>query len=320
MSYEIVYDRRFIRTPLGITPLILAGSSNCYEPTFRGRRERRERSWSSLFNFPAASEEELMARVQGCCGGEFQEHFKWHGKFVDDAGFVAFVRNGIAGAVTLEELEQHTHCGSLMCALSIWYSNSIGTNRRELERCVRSTDELVGWITDARERMANRANNEEIYYVIAFPGREPIRMPTRNAMTGPVVAMRGRSYISNCAPGRVETIMDASKAMVFPSIDDAMSRLSPHFVAGTRFMKADNLKARQAWRFCIRVQGGSRDGMFMERLTRSWFHMTCSRDNARMFPNRKAAERFIEKRLSGRFSLPGFTVFEIQKIGGEAHA
>ena len=320
MSYEIVYDRHFIRTPLGITPLILAGSSNCYEPTFRGRRERRERNWSVLFNFAGATEEELMKTVQGCCGGEFQEHFKWHGKFVDDAGLMAFVRNGIASAVTLEELDVHAHCGSLMCCLSIWSKDSIGTNQRELERHVRSTDELVQWITDAKERMANRADNEEIYYVIAFPGREPIRMPKHNAMTGPVVAMRGRSYISNCAPGSVETIRDASKAMVFPNIDDAMNRLSPYFVVGTRFMKAENLKVRQAWRFCIRVQGGSRDGMFMEKLTRSRFYMTYSHDNARMFPNRKAAERFIEKRLNDRFSLPGFAVFEIQKNGGEVHA
>ena len=108
MSYEIVYDRRFIRSPLGITPMILAGSNNCYEPMPNGR-ERRERSWSPLFNEPTIPEEALMARVQGCCGGQFQEHFKWHGKFVDDAGFVAFVRNGVKGTLTLEELAAILH-------------------------------------------------------------------------------------------------------------------------------------------------------------------------------------------------------------------
>ena len=40
MSYEIVYDRRFIRSPLGITPMILAGSNNCYEPMPNGRERR----------------------------------------------------------------------------------------------------------------------------------------------------------------------------------------------------------------------------------------------------------------------------------------
>ena len=319
MSYEIVYDRCFIRTPLGITPLILAGSNNCYESLPNGR-ERRERNWSVLFNFPAATEDELMNAVQGCCGREFQEHFKWHGKFVNDAGFVAFLRNGITNAVTLEELEEYAHCGSLRCALSIWYKDSIGKNRRELERSVQTTDELVQWITEAKERVASRAEREEIYYTMGFFSREPIHMPTRNTLAGPVVAKRGQSYVTNCAPGRLETNGDVSKAMIFASIDDAMSRLSPYFVRGTRFIKAENVKARQGWRFCIRVQGGSRDGIYMERLTRSRFHMTCRQESARRFPDRITAERYIEKRLKGRFSVPGFSVYEIQQNGGEASA
>ena len=319
MSYEIVYDRRFIRTPLGITPLILTGSNNCYEPMPNGR-ERRERNWSVLFNFPVATEDELMNAVQGCCGGEFQEHFKWHGKFVNDAGFVAFIRNGIANAVTLEELEEYAHCESLRCALSIWYKDSIGNNRRELECSVQTTDELVQWITEAKGRVASRAEREEIYYSMGFFTREPIRMPTRKTVAGPVVAKRGQSYVINCAHGRLETNGDVSKAMVFASIDDAVSRLSPYFVRGTRFIKAENAKVRSGWRFCIRVQGGSRDGMYMEKLTRSRFHMGLDQAYARRFPDRKTAERYIEKHLNGRFHVPGFTVYEIQMNGGEARA
>ena len=319
MSYEIVYDRRFIRTPLGITPLILTVSNNCYEPMPNGR-ERRERNWSVLFNFPVATEDELMNAVQGCCGGEFQEHFKWHGKFVNDAGFVAFIRNGIANAVTLEELEEYAHCGSMRCALSIWYKDSIGNNSSELKCSVQTTDELVQWITEAKGRVASRAECEEIYYSMGFFTREPIRMPTRKTIAGPVVAKRGQSYVTNCAHGRLETNGDVSKAMVFASIDDAVSRLSPYFVRGTRFIKAENAKVRSGWRFCIRVQGGSRDGMYMEKLTRSRFHMGLDQAYARRFPDRKTAERYIEKHLNGRFHVPGFTVYEIQMNGGEARA
>lgn len=319
MSYEIVYDRRFIRTPLGITPLILAGSSNCYEPLPNGR-ERRERNWSVLFNLPAASEEELMNAVLSCCGGEFQEHFKWYGKYVNDAGFVAFIRNGIANALTLEELDEYARCGSLRCGLSIWDKNNDGKNRRELEHSVQTTDELVHWITDAKERVADRSEREEIYYSMGFFGREPIHMPAKKTMSGPVVAKRGQSYVTNCAPGQVETHGDVSKAMVFASIDDAMSRLSPYFVRGTRFIKAENAKARVGWRFCIRIQGGSRDGMFMEKLTRSRFHMSLNQAYARRFPDRKTAGKYIEKHLNGRFQVPGFTVYEIQMNGGEARA
>ena len=273
-----------------------------------------------LFNFPVATEDELMNAVQGCCGGEFQEHFKWHGKFVNDAGFVAFIRNGIANAVTLEELEEYAHCGSMSCALSIWYKDSIGNNSSELKCSVQTTDELVQWITEAKGRVASRAEREEIYYSMGFFTREPIRMPTRKTIAGPVVAKRGQSYVTNCAPGRLETHGDVSKAMIFASIDDAVSRLSPYFVRGTRFIKAENAKARSGWRFCIRVQGGSRDGMYMEKLTRSRFHMGLDQAYARRFPDRKTAERYIEKHLNGRFHVQGFTVYEIQMNGDEARA
>lgn len=49
MSYEIIYDKQFVRIPRKdkedeFIPLIYAGSNNCYEYTGKGR-ERRERDW-----------------------------------------------------------------------------------------------------------------------------------------------------------------------------------------------------------------------------------------------------------------------------------
>ena len=182
------------------------------------------------------------------------------------------------------------------------------------------TDELVQWIGEARARMANRTDNEEIYYDMRFSGREPLRLQGRNIISGAVVAIKGKYYVSGCMPGKLETTMDITKAMIFSGMDEARCRIDPYFLRGMRFMKAENVKARMGWRFCIRVQGGSRDGMYMERLTRSRFHMTYHQESARRFPDRMTAERYIEKRLKGRFSVPGFSVYEIQQNGGEARA
>jgi len=33
---------------------------------------------------PLMTAEELMAKAQSWTGGEYQEHFKWHSKWVDD--------------------------------------------------------------------------------------------------------------------------------------------------------------------------------------------------------------------------------------------
>ena len=311
MSYEIIYDRRFIHSPLGITPMVLAGSNNCYEP-MPGGRERRERNWSPLFNFAAITEEELMKQAEACCGGMFQQHFKWRGKFVDDAGLMAFVRNGIKGALTLEAYQEYANSGALSCALSIWYRDGVGTNRRELSRTVSTSDELTNWINEARTRMANRGDNEEIYYDMRFFGKEPLRLSGRNAISGAVVAVRGKYYVSNCMPGKLETTLDVTKAMIFSDMAEARLKIDPYFLRNMRFLKADNVKARISWKYCIQIDGGARGGMYVERLTRSRLHMACHADSAKKFPNRKEAERYIDKRLNGRFSIPGFRVCEVK--------
>ena len=53
MSYDICYDRVFIRSGMGITPMWLVGSNNCTETVWGldGKcHERRERHWSPLCN------------------------------------------------------------------------------------------------------------------------------------------------------------------------------------------------------------------------------------------------------------------------------
>lgn len=44
MSYEIIYDKQFIKVKDSYVPMVLSGSSNCYEYGNNGK-ERRSRSW-----------------------------------------------------------------------------------------------------------------------------------------------------------------------------------------------------------------------------------------------------------------------------------
>ena len=108
MSYEIVYAREFIKTNDGrIVPLVLSGSNNCWDTTFRGHW-RRERSWFPIFlrsgENPALTPEELMTKIKGYIPSGYNQHFVRNGKWVDDDSFVRFFENGIKKAKTLEEL------------------------------------------------------------------------------------------------------------------------------------------------------------------------------------------------------------------------
>lgn len=68
MSYEILYDKQFIKINDNLfAPIILAGSNNCCECGRNGRNGRRSRSWWNdkyiCNNKHTASKEEILAKV-----------------------------------------------------------------------------------------------------------------------------------------------------------------------------------------------------------------------------------------------------------------
>ena len=73
MSYDLIYAKQFIKIETKsepkFIPIVLAGSSNCYEVVARGRngKERRSRSWFDLKSFTAksvfATEKEMLENI-----------------------------------------------------------------------------------------------------------------------------------------------------------------------------------------------------------------------------------------------------------------
>jgi len=68
MSYDLIYAKQFIKVEtekeIKYIPIVLAGSSNCFETTSSGR-ERRARSWYNLRSFAKtmATEKEMLDNV-----------------------------------------------------------------------------------------------------------------------------------------------------------------------------------------------------------------------------------------------------------------
>lgn len=120
MSYEIVYERRFVKVKIGaedcIIPLVLSGSNNCYEPGV-GKRDRRERSWCNLqtknaefdkrYGIPVIIEEDSDEHVEAMVGGdEDTQFFKNGSNWVDGKGFRRYWNNGVKDALTIEEINE----------------------------------------------------------------------------------------------------------------------------------------------------------------------------------------------------------------------
>ena len=170
MSYEIVYNKQFLKIDEKIIPLVLHGSSNCYEPLPNGR-QRRERNWSPLYiggsnKQIAATEADIMKEIEsGCDGGEYQEHFMKNGKWVNDKGLIRFFQNGIKNAKTIEELKEDYFFMGMHGYLDIWnkWDNTI-ENRVEIN----SSDDLRKFLDAVQERIDNRAEKEEIYICLQY--------------------------------------------------------------------------------------------------------------------------------------------------------
>ena len=109
MSYDIVYNRQFLRAGDKLVPLVLIGSNNLWETNMYGKCQRRVRNWNPLMNccnaIPLMTADEIMAKAESWTGSEYQEHFMRNSKWVDDQGLRSFCNNAIKSAASLEELK-----------------------------------------------------------------------------------------------------------------------------------------------------------------------------------------------------------------------
>lgn len=169
MSYEIVYNKQFLKIDGKIIPLVLHGSNNCYEPLYNGK-QRREREWNPFYisgiNKPiVATETEIMKEIESYCGGEYQDHFMQNGKWVDDKGLIRFFQNGIKNEKTIEELKEGYFFMGMYGYFSVWngMDNTI-ENRVEIS----TSDDLREFLDAAQNRLDKRTEKEEIYICLKY--------------------------------------------------------------------------------------------------------------------------------------------------------
>lgn len=203
MSYEIVYAREFIKTGDGrIIPLVLSGSNNCWEPTY-GKHWRRCRSWFPLLiksgENPAIEPEKLMERVNGYIPSTYQQHFKRSGKWVDDAAFVRFFKNGIKQAKTLEELCEECISNPVLNGTVYYYDKANNICTLHAKRIADSTD-LDAFLTEADECL-KRDTTHQLQIQIGFHAEDVLKryLRPRTVREKPAqyyVITTGHGYVS----------------------------------------------------------------------------------------------------------------------------
>lgn len=171
MSYEIVYAREFIKTNDGrIVPLILSGSNNCWDTTYRGHW-RRERSWFPIYaksgENPAITPEALMTKVIGYVPSGYNQHFVRNGKWVDDECFVRFFENGLKKAKTLEELNEELLYKHNLKGIVYYYGK--GTDVHSVhDVTIKDSAELDVFLKKVDELIKEYSGKEKLHISIGF--------------------------------------------------------------------------------------------------------------------------------------------------------
>lgn len=169
MSYTIEYDRQFIKSELGITPVWLSGDNNV--TIGYGRYERRVRNWKVFLNMLACTKEDLLIAVESLKGG-YQEHWKKGGRWINDAGLTRWVENGCKAAASIEDIIERNYLSWVRCNL-LDYSEE-GYGKTTHEELITTTEEFDSWVQKVKPLI--RAG--KIYPIISFNSGEPIKHPS----------------------------------------------------------------------------------------------------------------------------------------------
>lgn len=141
MSYTIAYGRVFFRSDKGITPCVLLGDNNEWDPVAK----RRPRDWSVLNHFLGEDESAIRSWLDKELEGPDRERLydPKKGAFMHNEGFRRWVENGLKKAVTLEEFCKANSRKAVAC--SLWRYRGIHCESSHRAWCSTST-ELDAWI------------------------------------------------------------------------------------------------------------------------------------------------------------------------------
>ena len=238
MSYDVVYERVFITTPLGYVPLLLSANSSC--TTLCNGRRVMAKNWSVWGRGPCYTVQEFEQMIESICENGTYGHFKYKSRWLYNEGLRKFYRNGLRQSRTIEEITKIIPRATLKCCLYIYNSNK---NKEEGMEYIRTTDALVEWIKYAEQRIKNKASDEDIYCVMGFNSYETLSLPSKSVTNNPVCLVGEHGYLVGIDGPWTMYSTDRNDALVFENGDaaaDMLTRISDslHMVrAGSRISR-----------------------------------------------------------------------------------
>lgn len=203
MSYDIIYDKQFVKANDKYLPIVLIGSNNCFEIGTRNRDGRRVREWwddTYICNGKRyATSEEIMARVDEIRQQLINRNIESNKRYIDEgkpewidnysddhfgyyssiaiggantrkstfAMYKSIYKNGIDKALTIEQLAEE---GVYLNIYTYSYSDETKNKCKELgieyleSVTIKTTEELLEQI----EKFENHYKDTAINWYITF--------------------------------------------------------------------------------------------------------------------------------------------------------
>lgn len=294
MSYAIEYDRIFIRSGFGYTPLWLSSDNNVYVTS-----RKRARSWSVFGRQLGVSKQALLTFIEPMLGG-YQEHWRKNGKWVDDAGLKRWIENGCKSAATIEELLKANNRSRFHFSLRVYpkrdETHDGFTYEEQLQADVSTTQDFDRWIADAKAVTAERkAEGADVYPYVDFYCDKIVHPNSPSISAERVILKGGLGYLIEPPTPKGSTwSADIRKAWVFTREEaDAMQQADPHGNIGTA-KRVDAVAKDKPFDAVIRFANGRNEGMYIQKFKSRSASLCHTIEYAYHYPDAKAAERALK--------------------------
>lgn len=304
MSYVIEYDRQFIKSGFGYTPVWLAGDNNVYVT-----KKKRDRTWDVFHKLIGVTKDAIVAAVEPALGG-YQEHWKHNGKWVDDKALLRWIDNGCKNAATIEEIITFNRFSSVNCRV-VYFNKE---NHRFIDNSVdvTTTLEFDQWIADAKALMHELREKglTFIYPAIQFYSEDPIVHPTRFKPTDEVHVKHGTMFLSEYDIERnaYSWVLDKCKAITLTP-DKAIAFIAYYnkrYQDPARPVKATDSKKN----YVVQIVNGTYETYYIQKITSRRVRVTSDIRCAHKYSTTAQAKRVVDNAY--RYNTGDMRVVEVE--------
>ena len=300
MGFYIEDDKKVIKTSHGYIFMCLGGSNNVTTHTWvggkKGWAEVRAREWMHLNQqILNATESEIMDFCQRVYTDPEEEMFKKGSKWLLGKDMPNYFKSGIQRAQSLEDLLSANPGQALYGSIRRYSDKDTFAGVKEIEKSFKTTAELEEWLEQANAlRQKYLADGEDCYIHLYFSIPEPLRYNTTEKDSRQIVVKSGNSFVeSYIKDSRLSFTGELEKAFIFDSVEAAKAAIGNCW-RNVKFVSLEGQQKAQNKQFSILFQGGTLNGLFLQKQTSRKVYGTAYTKSAKKFASEREATRYAQ--------------------------